>query len=141
MTVNEQKRILFLREQGCKYSQISEDTGIPIGTIKTFFRRNQASAASQESVGVISHKKDEAICKCCGCRMVQKNGQKPRKFCSNSCRMKWWNSHPELMKKKRIYEYICPECKKVFTSVRKGKKYCCHECYIRFRYGGGNDGA
>ena len=40
MTKEQKVRIKMLKTKGVKYSDISADTGIPVGTIKTFCHRN-----------------------------------------------------------------------------------------------------
>lgn len=62
-----------------------------------------------------------------------------RRFCSDTCRMKWWNKHP---KADMPYTANCACCGKEIQMRRKGeRKYCSHRCYIAARYedGGGND--
>ena len=44
-------------------------------------------------------------CKCCGVPVQQNLGRKEKKFCSDSCRNKWWNSHLDLVKKQAVYEF------------------------------------
>ena len=40
--------------------------------------------------------------------------------------------------KKANYEFTCVRCHKTFTAYgNKGRKYCCHECYVADRYYGG----
>ena len=33
-----------------------------------------------------------------------------KKFCSDRCRLKWWNAHMGRLNKKTIYTYICLNC-------------------------------
>jgi len=72
---------------------------------------------------------------------MQTEGRKEKKFCSDRCRNKWWNSHLSEVKRKAMYEYTCPNCKKTFMAYgNRNRKYCSHECYINDRFGGdGND--
>ena len=67
-------------------------------------------------------------------------GKKPKRFCSSRCRNKWWNSNLDKVNKKANYEFTCVRCHKTFTAYgNKGRKYCCHECYIADRFGGKHD--
>ncbi len=80
------------------------------------------------------------FCLCCGKEVAQTPGRKEKKFCSDRCRNKWWNSHLDRVKRKANYEFICPQCRKPFTAYGNAKrKYCSHECYIAHRFGGGTD--
>lgn len=68
----------------------------------------------------------------------QTAGRKEKKFCSDRCRMKWWNSHLDQVQRKANYDFVCPVCKKPFTVYgNANRKYCSHECYIEDRFGGG----
>lgn len=52
-----------------------------------------------------------------------------KKFCSDRCRMKWWNSHLDQVQRKANYDFVCPVCKKPFTVYgNANRKYCSHEC-------------
>lgn len=83
---------------------------------------------------------EEKCCLSCGVTLVILPGRKRKKFCSDACRMKWWNSHKYLIKKKAVYEFTCAYCKKPFTAYgNAGRKYCSHKCYIEDRFGGGCD--
>ncbi|MCD7944291.1 MAG: hypothetical protein LUH43_05310 [Clostridia bacterium] len=53
-------------------------------------------------------------CKCCGMPVEQTPGRKAKLFCSDECRLKWWNSHPDMVNRKAVYEFICLHCKKSF---------------------------
>lgn len=60
---------------------------------------------------------------------------KEKIFCSDNCRMKWWNSHQELVNRKAEYVFVCRNCGKLFTAYgNKERKYCSHSCYIEHRY-------
>lgn len=78
----------------------------------------------------------ENCCEQCGIMVVQNPGHKHKRFCSDKCRMLWWNSHQDLVKRKANYEFTCARCGKAFISYgNKSRKYCCQECYIEDRFG------
>lgn len=75
-------------------------------------------------------------CKACGKPIVQRAGIKELKFCSGTCRQSWWNSHPEMVNRKAVYEFTCACCGKPFSAYGNAhRKYCSHACYIEGRYG------
>lgn len=79
-------------------------------------------------------------CPCCGVKVAQNPGRKAKRFCSDKCRNKWWNSRLDQVERKAHYEFVCAYCKKPFTAYgNAGRKYCSHECYIKDRFGGGQD--
>lgn len=130
MTQNESDRITRLRDEGHTYAQISDMTGISINTLKSFFRRINQKAGSDAE--------DADRCRECGCVIVQNPKTKKQVFCSGTCRKKWWNSHPEAVSRKAVYQFICLRCGKAFTAYGNAhRKYCSHYCYINTRFHGG----
>ena len=137
MTENQKAQICALRKQGAGYVKIAQQTGISQNTIKSFCRRNNLTASEKADVPAV----DSAFCECCGKAILQTEGRKKKRFCSNSCRNKWWNAHLDIVKRKAIYKYQCPNCGKEFEVYGNSRrKYCCHDCYVEHRFGGGLDG-
>jgi hypothetical protein len=59
-----------------------------------------------------------------------------KKFCSDECRVKWWNAHQNQVSRKAVYEFTCAYCGKSFTVYGNNhRKYCSHDCYIKDRFG------
>ena len=70
-------------------------------------------------------------------QLIQREKVKHRKFCSDACRVTWWNAHPELVKRRNPHTVKCLCCGKEFTYFGiKQHKFCTHECYIKHRYEG-----
>lgn len=137
MTENQKAQICALRKQGAGYMKIAQQTGISQNTIKSFCRRNNLTA--QETADVPAG--EQSVCEGCGKPMVQKNSGKKKRFCCDACRNKWWNAHLDIVKREAIYKYQCPNCGKAFEVYGNShRKYCCHECYVEHRFGGGLDG-
>lgn len=131
MTDKEKQQIKILRESGESYAQISRMVGLPLNSIKTFCRRNNLVVAN------VQKKIETSICRYCGKPVEQNPGRKEKKFCSDKCRMLWWNSHTDQVNRKANYECTCGFCGKQFTSYgNKNRKYCSHACYIEDRFGG-----
>ena len=124
MTDNQKEMVLALRRNGMGYGTIAGEVGISVNTVKSYCRRHYEGGCSNQS------KMEEHICQQCGAPVAQTQGQKKKKFCSDNCRNKWWNSHTSLMKANAI----CAHCEKPFHG-RKGRKYCSHACYIAERFG------
>lgn len=79
-------------------------------------------------------------CECCGNPVSQNPGRKQKRFCSDSCRNHWWNTHMEDVDRRANYECVCECCGKTFSSYgNKKRKYCSHSCYINGRFGGVED--
>ncbi|MCD7726406.1 MAG: helix-turn-helix domain-containing protein [Clostridiales bacterium] len=132
MTEDQKSRIKTLRENGVGYVRIAQTLGLSQNTVSSYCRRN-GLAGTKPPAG-------QHLCRYCGCPVEQTKGRKEKKFCSDSCRMKWWNSHLDKVNRKANYEFICPHCKKTFTAYgNSNRKYCSHECYVADRFGGGAD--
>lgn len=134
MTNAQRDAIMGYRGDGYGYKKISQLTGVCESTVKTFCRRNGlTSTAAKET----PHGITEKPCLCCRKAVVQYPGRKEKKFCSDVCRNKWWNSHLNLVKRKAMYDFVCPTCGKTFSAYgNQNRKYCSHKCYIEGRFGG-----
>ena len=118
MTSEEKKRIEYLQSQGLGYKRIASTLGLPVNGVKSFCRRHPAKPPA------------EGACPMCGVALVQIPHRKPKKFCSDKCRMAWWNSHQELVTRKAIYHLVCTHCGQPFESYGNQKrKYCSRRCY------------
>lgn len=134
MTETQKQQIREYREFGYGYKKIGQLAGISENTVKTFCRRNGLGGTA--AAGKPAQAGDS--CLCCGKLIVQAPGRKKRKFCSDKCRNKWWNAHPDEVNRKTVYNFICLCCGKPFTVYGNAhRKYCSHACYVKDRFGGG----
>lgn len=128
---NEQKELIeSYRRKGVGYKQIAKELEMSLNSVKSYCRRNKLS---NEDL-----KKDagEFFCEQCGTIIHQVKGRKRKRFCSDKCRNLWWNSHLDQVKRKTVYEYVCPVCGKSFSVYGNAKrKYCSHACYVIGRFG------
>lgn len=130
----QREQIRKLRGEGYSYTKISQALGISENTIKTFCRRKGLGGVALSPAPV---KETGHFCLFCGVAVMQTAGRKEKRFCSDCCRNKWWNSHLDRVNRKANYKFICPCCKKSFTAYgNKNRKYCSHTCYIKDRFGG-----
>ena len=132
MTEKQKSEVIRMRKKGTSFSKISEITGVSRNTIKSFCRRKNITIQTQiqsEGTG------DKIYCKECKAQLYPLPGRKTPKFCSAACRTKWWNSHPEEVKRRAIYSFTCAHCGKPFTAYgNKNRKFCSHSCYITARF-------
>lgn len=127
MTEKDKVQIIELRKQGYGYGKIAEILNLSKSSISTFCKRNYIDEQVAEK---------QCVCKNCHKLIIQKTRQKAKVFCSDECRVEWWNTHQDKVNKKAIYEFVCPNCGKAFkTYGNKNQKYCSHACYIEARYG------
>lgn len=132
-------QIINMRVEGVGYRTIAKTLNISENTIKSFCRRNKLTGTCKVvSLKPLEPLQVEVRCKCCDKIVPQNDKRKKKLFCSDKCRMTWWNSHRELVKHKNQVTKVCPYCHKEFISYEKAeRKYCSHECYIADRFGGG----
>ena len=141
---NTQKTVVeSLRSQGLGYKRIAAQTGISANTVKSYLRKIAPLAVEQATPDSIPESRpkeapcEKHICRYCGTSVEQNPGRKEKKFCSDSCRTLWWNSHLDLVKRKAIYHFTCLTCGRDFTVYGNAhRKYCSHSCYIQDRFGG-----
>ena len=125
MTNEQQLKIMALRQHGYGYIKIGQMLGISDNTVRSFCRRNERGENTKAVV---------FTCKQCGKQIKATTGHKPRKFCSDACRVSWWNSHQECVNRKAIYQFNCQHCSKPFAAYgNRSRKYCSHVCYIAER--------
>ncbi len=127
-------QITSMRAKGAGYKSIAKELGISENTIKSYCRRNNLT--STDEIKVI--KDNEVFCKNCGAVVPQNDKRKVKQFCSDKCRMAWWNSHRDMVKHKKVTVKACSYCHKKFEVYgNSNKKYCSHDCYVADRFGGG----
>lgn len=130
MTTEEKSTIRRLRFDGQGYAQIARALDMPEGTIKTFCRRNDLLKAN---IGATKHINTSACKQCCKpLDYVPK--RKPKQFCSDGCRLSWWNANRDRVSNKGAIERACITCGKMFFSYDEARKYCSRNCYFADRF-------
>lgn len=86
MTEEEKTKIHKLREQGLGYKRIAAELGMKLSSVQSFIKRN---TAGNLLIGT---------CKECGAQIKSTKGKKRKEFCSDRCRMRWWNAHRDSVK-------------------------------------------
>lgn len=126
MTTYEKEQIVLLQHKGYGYKRIASTLNLPVNGVKTFCRRHPVV---KEPSPIASD-----CCLYCGTYLTQLPHRKKKKFCSDKCRMAWWNSHPDQVNRKAYYEFSCPVCGRTFESYgKKDRVYCSRACYVEAR--------
>ena len=121
MTFQEKYAIENMHRKGYSSGTIASVLGLSRNTVKSFLRRNTNTA-------------DERACLNCGKPVKQRQGRKEKKFCSDKCRMAWWNKHQDCVTKQAYYTLTCQHCGKEFEVYgNRNRKYCNRECYLAHR--------
>lgn len=135
---NEQKyKIAELRQSGYGYANIADALGLTKNQVSAYCRR-AGRTGTKAAVGTTDVPASNC-CRNCGKPLMQVAGRKPLKFCSDACRIHWWNTHPDAVDKKAFYDFTCACCGKPFRAYGNSRrKYCCHACYVQARFQGGD---
>jgi endogenous inhibitor of DNA gyrase (YacG/DUF329 family) len=132
MTSLQKERIKKMRGNGESYAIIAVSLGISENTVKSYCRRNNLGAEYIAGQPIVTTN----ACGNCGKSLEHTQGSKRKRFCSDKCRLAWWNAHPESMKQKAVYGFVCANCGAEFTAYgNRGRKYCSHACYVTDRFG------
>ena len=129
MTDAERDYIICYRQSGKSCAEIAQVLGLSANTVKSFCHRNRIAPGVQPA---LTHSMD-TVCLCCGEKMERQSHRKPKRFCSDTCRLRWWHAHRDM--EKNAADRRCLSCGRVFRSSRE-QKYCSHACYINARFGG-----
>jgi endogenous inhibitor of DNA gyrase (YacG/DUF329 family) len=121
MKKQDMETINTMRLQGKSPAEIAWALGISVNTVRSHIRRHPELEGGKP-------------CKNCGRPISTLPGRKEKLFCSDRCRMIWWNSHREQVQKKAYYRLTCSYCGKEFESYgNQNRKFCCRDCYRRSR--------
>lgn len=140
MTDNQAASIRELRMKGVGYRAIASVLGLSRDIVRNYCRsRGLDGYGAAAKLNFKEQMENGSACRFCGKSIIQPATGRKKKFCSDGCRREWWKAHPEAMNKREgaVYHIICAHCGKPFDSYgNKGRKYCCHECYIKERFWG-----
>lgn len=121
MTEQEKAGIATLRGEGLGYKAIAKRLGLSVNSVKSHCARHPV----EKTVAVT----DGAVCRTCGKPITQTQGKRAKLYCSDACRMKWWNTHADQVKRKAYYTFICPQCGERFVGYGNAhRKYCSRQC-------------
>jgi len=131
----QKEQALALRRSDETCANIAKNLGLSVNTVKSFCSKNNTKSEAKNSIAVEANA-DSSICPQCGNKITQASGRKPKKFCSDECRVLWWNSHSENVSRKALYSFKCASCGKEFTAYgNANRRYCSHPCYCKSRFG------
>lgn len=140
MTDRQRQQIIQLRKDGFGYALIAKGLNISRDTVRSFCRRNGLAGEMPGKTVNQDEQPKEGFCRECGNELRQTEGVKKKIFCCRECREKWWHEHPDRIKQRAVYSFVCAGCGKEFTAYGNShRKYCSHECYVRSRFKGGED--
>ncbi len=125
MTDSERNQLLSYNTKATAIKKYPQLTGLPVNTVKSFCARHPVQIEElQES---------NTLCRNCQAPLEQIPHKRKRLFCSDACRMAWWNAHPKEYSEKRT-TLTCRHCGKQFESYGNSHRvFCSRDCYLKFR--------
>ena len=136
MNQQQKEQIAAFRSNGESCAKIAAHLGLSVNTVKSFCRRNIGVNTKSETKNTAEAAAEIASCPQCGSKITQIGGRKPKRFCSDKCRVLWWNSHSENVRRKALYSFTCAACGQEFTAYgNANRRYCSHSCYCKDRFG------
>lgn len=134
MTQQEKESVRRFRLRGKSCAAIASALGLSESAVKSFCRRDGLPDAD-----TCKAVRQPAACKQCGKPLPERRKGKPREFCSDACRMIWWNRRRHLVFPKGTHALSCHACGRLFKSYDPKRKCCCRACYMQARFGGVHD--
>lgn len=128
MNHNQKEKVRQLREAGSNYAKIAQTLDLSENTVKSYCKRN--NFIGKPKLMPAGDDVSLAHCSNCAAPLVQTAGRKAKKFCSDRCRMAWWNTHSCAMGRKGIRSFSCHTCGQHFEAYgKRERKYCSRACY------------
>lgn len=128
MTNADKTNITHLRERGFSYGKIAEMLNLSKESISSYCKRHGLGGRKKTSAEPVNL--TVSSCLFCGGIVEQIPHRKAKKFCSDACRMKWWNLHSSQIERKSEQAFLCPVCGKSFSAyASSNQKYCSRKCY------------
>ena len=136
MTERERIQILKRRSQGQSMEAIASSLGLNRNTVKSYCKREGITPIlDPDQKTNTTASPATGYCESCHKPIEHIPKQKPKRFCSDQCRYRWWGGHRKEHSTHKAKEHLCAYCKASFHSPAK-RKYCSHPCYIKARFRG-----
>lgn len=138
MTPQQEEQIRLLRSQGVGYRNIGNLVHLSRDAVRNYCKSHKLSGyQTAVRVNIRKMMEDKTVCSYCGAPLEQSHTGRPKRFCGDACRTKWWAQNRDAIQvnPKAVYRFECKYCRKPFTAYGNQKRiYCCHDCYVKDRY-------
>lgn len=122
MNDRDRLRIMEYRREGMGYTRIASLLGLPQNAVKAYLQKSGKEIPQVPT------------CPECGAVLVRQPHRKVKMFCSDKCRMAWWNHHLDCVERKTYRTFTCAFCGKSFESYgSRERRYCSRQCYAEAR--------
>lgn len=153
MTSEQKEQALIMRADGQTYASIAEALGVPVGSVKSYVSRNtvgclqpktttdnvsatvESDSTSAAPTSPDNSVSSSAFCRQCGEPLNMTSKTHMRRFCSESCRQKWWRAHKGEVSVKASVS-VCVGCGASFKNGgNPARRFCSQACYFNYRFG------
>lgn len=145
----ERERVRELRMNDMECKTIAEVMGIPEGVVISHCIRLGLPISGTCRLVKLSPEEENWLryrqgpppdlkCPACGKLIIQPQRGRKKRFCSEQCRFRHWNTKREEKRAETGRETVCENCGKTFFAVKEKeteRRFCCRECYFEYRYG------
>lgn len=125
MTEEQKQQITALRKSLVGYKKIAKTLGIGLVAVKSYCRYHHLQ---EKDLFPLS-----GLCRYCKKPLENIPRRKPKKYCSDVCRMAWWSEHRDELNRRVIYHHRCLQCGIEFENGAKKSRFCSRKCYAAFR--------
>ncbi|NBK21122.1 MAG: RNA polymerase subunit sigma-70, partial [Spirochaetia bacterium] len=103
MTDQQSKQITNMRESGLGYTTIASQIGLSKDCVKSYCRTH--GLTGRRSSSHVDKEVGSNTCRTCGRYLQHTPGKRKKQYCSDACRMDWWNGHQDKVKRKAYYSF------------------------------------
>jgi DNA-binding CsgD family transcriptional regulator len=134
LTDEQKSAIIDLRNKRMSYADIAERLSLSRNTVKSFHQRELTKYDRTKNT-------ESTNCGYCGGKLPEEPKKRTRRFCSETCRYAYWNSHRGEKNRKVQHVQVCAYCGKEFECYASAKrKYCGAVCFNNARWGEADNG-
>lgn len=129
MTEIEKATIRELRTRGLGMQAIADIMKMGRDNVRYFLRKEGLGGArGGDVVG--------RFCLECGRPVKRVDGKRLKRFCTDRCRIRWWNRRRRSRRSSSMEELVCPVCGQMFWAYGSShRRFCSCECYRQWRIG------
>ena len=125
MTEEQKRQIEAMRQESVGYKKIAQTLGISLNSVKSYCRHHHLQGKDLLQMS--------GLCLYCKKPLEIIPHKKPKKYCSDACRMAWWSEHRHMMNHTVVYHHRCLQCGIEFDNGVKKSSFCSRRCYAAFR--------
>lgn len=134
MNMQQKEKVGMMRRSGMSYAKIAVELSLSENTVKSFCKRNRLASDAMQTANADGGVRQS--CLNCGISIMQTTGYRARKYCSDKCRITWWNRHPAAPGRQNVRAFVCRVCGMRFDAYgKRERKYCTRSCCARSKRG------